>query len=203
MTDPEEPRAGASAGRQITAAVALIVLTAAAFWLIGRATRDGVVIGPTASPTSTLEPTSDPTGSIEPTVTPSVTASPSPTEPGLPDGISAQVLDAIHDDSGVGATDAADRLEAAGVEIIAENKAVRVYELTTIFYSTGREADAQAVADFLGVGVVEAAPDTLTAAVDVHVVVGQDYPDPSGSPEPSESGSTTEPTPTEPTATAT
>ncbi len=88
--------------------------------------------------------------------------------------ISIQVLDAVLDDNGKAAKAVAGALSDAGYKVVVVNKAIKVYEKTTVFY-VGDHADAgKAVADRFRFTVVEPKPDNLSSSVDLHIVVGRD-----------------------------
>jgi hypothetical protein len=92
--------------------------------------------------------------------------------------VSVQILDGI---SGGGAT-AVSRVVAtlreAGFRIVAQNTG-RAYDVTTVFYSDGFEAEGRRVAQAIGAEVVRAMSELpperrLTSSVNVHVIVGAD-----------------------------
>lgn len=135
-------------------------------------------------PTATAPPTSADTGEASPTsagaATPTTTdeASPSASIPDIdPAEVSLQILDAAGDD-GSRAEAAAATLRDDGHPIAARNQAVRGYESSTLFYTDGHEAEARAIAAaHPQFGVVEEKPANLSESVDVHVIVGADYPE--------------------------
>lgn len=192
-----------SMGRHLGGAVALVLTVTAAFWGIGQfrapeveepgsvitspspdeespAPADGTPVPPPDDGSPVPLPDSSPPTAVD-TPPPSPAPSPEPSPPPAgdqidPADIAIQVLDAVRDDEGAAATRAAVRLREAGYRVVAENVAVRVYEETTVFYSEGSQAAAQQVAQSLGLGVVRPKPDNLSATVEVHVVVGRDFP---------------------------
>lgn len=85
-----------------------------------------------------------------------------------------QVLDAVIDDGGQTARDVASRLSDDGYRVVATNKAVRRYDVTTVFYTAGNQAKARQIAAVYGFSRVEAQPGNLSESVDVHLVVGAD-----------------------------
>jgi LytR cell envelope-related transcriptional attenuator len=90
----------------------------------------------------------------------------------ITNGISVQVLNG----SGSPGADRvmADRLEKLGFEIAAIVEASKVYERTTVFWSSDEtKPAAEALAERFG-WTVEPKPQNLSADVSVHVVVGQD-----------------------------
>lgn len=167
--------------------VALIAVVAGAFWGLGRigAEPTGPVVA--ASPGDAEEPTPPAVQSPDPASTPPTTsepASPTPTEASSPtesptggeldpQSISMQVLDATED--GDTADGFADRARGDGYRVVAVNRAVRVYEETTVFWSPGHEEAARHVAAQYGFAVVEEKPGNLSSSVNVHVVIGEDY----------------------------
>lgn len=185
-TRPGDRSFAVSVLRHVAAAVALVAVVSAAFWAIGRvrpAARPTVepaaTIPPEASPTAPAasppaSPTAPPTTATPTIPTPTAPATPPPTPELDPATVTVQVLDAVLDDDGAAADRVADRLREAGYRVVAVNRAVRVYERTTVFYSPGAEAAAAQVAALLGSEQVAPKPDNLTAAVQVHVVVGID-----------------------------
>lgn len=111
---------------------------------------------------SSEEPTGEPPGE-EPTATPP-----------QGEGISVQLLDGVGDQELVDAVTAV--LEGMGYDIVAMSRSSRGYEETTIFYSDGFASAGRALrrADDR-FGVVE--PNTrLSTSVNLHVVIGADWP---------------------------
>ncbi len=87
-----------------------------------------------------------------------------------PEGISVQVLDG----GGDAAADAvAAELSEAGYRIIAQNPALP-YEVTTVLWTAGFEAEGRQVAAEIGAAEVREQPGNLSENVMVHVVVGAD-----------------------------
>lgn len=192
---PEDNSFLISVGQHLGAAVALVALVAAAFWGIGQVKvddsgTDGPVIanpsedtggttdGTDAEPASeapTAEPEPEPTTeapSPEPEPEPTATAT---TDDAIaPSSISVQVLDAVRDDGSAAAKDVEQRLKADGYRVVANNPASKTYEVTTVFYSEGYEAQARQIADAYGWSAVEPKPSNLSSSVQVHVVVGLD-----------------------------
>jgi LytR cell envelope-related transcriptional attenuator len=90
----------------------------------------------------------------------------------ITNGISVQVLDA----SGSPGSDRAmaDRLTELGFDIAAVVPASKLYDHTTVFWSSNdTKAAAEALAEHFG-WIVEPKPPNLSADVSVHVVVGKD-----------------------------
>ena len=187
----EDGGVGAALGRNLVGALVLIAVVAAAFWAVGRV-RDNdpgdgpIITGPSTpvavdsttpsgvetSPGATTSPSPEPSGSVSPEPT-----GPPPDPTISPSAVSIQILDAAGDD-GTRADAADEALRAAGYNVIVVNRAVRVYEESTLFYSEGQEGAAQQIAaSFPQFTVVQPKPDNLSSDVAVHVVVGRDYPD--------------------------
>ncbi|MBW3658855.1 MAG: LytR C-terminal domain-containing protein [Actinobacteria bacterium] len=90
-----------------------------------------------------------------------------------PADISVQVLDATGE-GGAAGDEVAEQLTQDGFNVVATNQAVRVYEVTTVFYTPGNEAKAEQLAAMYGYDAVEPEPGNLSHSVDVHLVVGTD-----------------------------
>lgn len=132
--------------------------------------------GTTPTPTETAaapdeEPEPDPDPEPEPTASEPVPSGQGDIDPAE---ISVQVLDAVLDDGGEAAARVADQLDSDGFRLVARNKAVRRYDVTTVFYTPGNEAKAQRIAAQYGYHRVEPQPGNLSNSVDVHLVVGTD-----------------------------
>ena len=173
--------------RNLAGALALVALVTAAFWGVGRFQADSAGPGPiiTGSPSEPSEPPASTPPSTEGSDSPSPSESVEPSEtqtpapPAIdPASISVQVLDAAGD-GGEKATDVAAKLRAAGYRVVAETDAVRVYEESTAFFTRGHQPAARQIAEFLpAFDVVDEKPANLTDSVNVHIVVGEDYPAP-------------------------
>lgn len=177
---------GFAALKAAGALAVVIALTVVATMLVdGRDADEVVRLEPGASPTASGTPTPSPTSAATPSPTPTPTPTPEETTPPLvepgatptgadPDGVTVQVLD-----GGVGeevTLTVVAALEEVGYEVVAVSTARCCYEQTTVFYSEGREEVAQALsASDERFGVVEPNPN-LTEDVDIHVVVGSDWP---------------------------
>lgn len=177
--------------------LALVVGSALLFFAIGKvgaspdegdeqptaaATDAATAPAATAStpPAATQEPAAVVTGGESAPPAEVVTGDPSsaPTEASTPDPdrldpaeISVQVLDAILDGSTT-AQDYADQMETDGYDLVASIRSGRVYDQTTVFYSSGQEAKAQQIADDYGWTLLRANDVGLSEDVDVGVVVG-------------------------------
>ena len=186
---PEDRGVAASLGRNLVGALVLIAVVAAAFWAVGRVQDNEPGDGPiiTAPPTTpgttggSPEPTGPRTSGAPTSPGPSTSETISPTGPPpsptiSPSAISVQILDAANDDGGRVAA-AEESLRGAGYNVVVVNRAVKVYEQSTLFYSESQEGAArQIAANFPEFTVVEPKPANLSDQVAVHVVVGRDYP---------------------------
>lgn len=92
-----------------------------------------------------------------------------------PEDTSVQLLDGVRDEDRM--AEARQVLDDFGYPVVAESRARSTYGQTTVFYVEG--------AGPAGLGlrardprftVVEPAPDSLSADVDLHVIVGEDWP---------------------------
>ncbi len=120
---------------------------------------------PPATPTATDdEPPETPTG------TPTATIPPDAPEPGE---TSVQVLDGAGDSAATEAVVAL--LRELGYEVVAVNATARSYDETTVFYSQGQEAAAEALRARDPRFAEIAANPNLSEDVNVHVVVGSDW----------------------------
>lgn len=92
-----------------------------------------------------------------------------------PEGTTVQVLDA---GGGSSATnEAADALREMGYDVVAINSSRTDYQVTTVLFTDGNEAEAQAL-PARDERFAETAPnERLSEDVDLHVVVGPDWSD--------------------------
>ena len=90
-----------------------------------------------------------------------------------PGEISVQVLDGFRADGGAAADAVSEQLRAAGYDIVARNPAI-AYEVTTVLWTEGFEAEARQVAVEIDAAEVREQPGNLSTAVNVHVVIGAD-----------------------------
>ena len=90
-----------------------------------------------------------------------------------PDSVTIQVLDGYQADGGAAASAVAASLREDGYRVVAENPSLR-YEVTTVLWTSGHEAQARQVASDLGAAEVRQQPGNLSEQVQVHVVVGAD-----------------------------
>lgn len=150
--------------------------------------QTGPSVAPTETESTPAAPTTSPPGSPIPSETPSPSPQPDvgseppateteePSPRFSPSEISIQVLDAAADGGGR-AEAAASQLRADGYDVVAVNRAVREYTTSTLMYSPGHEAEARQLARaYPEFTTVEPKPDNLSDSVDVHVVIGSDYP---------------------------
>jgi hypothetical protein len=82
----------------------------------------------------------------------------------------------VHTDDGFATAFAADALRELGYRVVAVNQAIR-YEVTTVLWSPGFEAQARQVARDLGIATVREQPGNLSTQVAVHLVIGDDRRD--------------------------
>lgn len=90
-----------------------------------------------------------------------------------PGDITIQVLDGYQADGGSAAAAVAATLRDEGYRVVAENPALR-YDVTTVLWTAGFEAEARQVAAEIGAAEVREQPGNLSTSVQVHVVVGAD-----------------------------
>ncbi|HWH32374.1 MAG TPA: LytR C-terminal domain-containing protein [Egibacteraceae bacterium] len=169
----------AAAGKALLA-VALVGLAAAGLvrWLGGgdEGEKPVVTLDDTGEPapadTVTSSPTPTPTGfQDEPAV-----EGPEATADGGDDGpvrATVQVLNASGDPDKLG--DVVEVLEELGYQVVAQSRAARGYDETTVFWSAGFEDEAERLQDTDDrFGVLER-NDRLDASIDLHVVIGRDW----------------------------
>lgn len=90
-----------------------------------------------------------------------------------PDSVTVQVLDGYQEDGGSAAASVGAALREEGYRVVAENPSLR-YEVTTVMWTAGFEAQARQVAADIGAAEVRQQPGNLSEQVQVHVVVGAD-----------------------------
>jgi hypothetical protein len=147
----------------------------------GRADR-GTASGTTESRTTAS--TSAPTSARAPTTAttrPPATAGPTTTTPPSGStlrptkGVTVQVLNGVFV-PGL-AHRVASRVRAAGYQVVAANTALGNYPVSRVYYTAGHKADAQAFRErFPAFRMVAPAPSNLSRQVDLHAVIGQNYP---------------------------
>jgi LytR cell envelope-related transcriptional attenuator len=142
----------------------------------------GAASGTTESRTttaSTRAPTSA-AGTSTTTTRPPTTRAPTTTAPPSSStlrpskGVTVQVLNGAYV-AGL-ANRVAGRVRAAGYQVVAANTAL-VTPVSRVYYTAGHRADAEAFRRrFPAFQVIAPAPANLSRQVDLHVVIGQDYP---------------------------
>ncbi len=209
MTRERTPSAGprpfdAAAGRVVAVSVGFIAIVALLFGGLGAwqqrdlAAADTPAPAPAPPPPPTVEPappadtdadgaegdadeaddadageTDDDAPAEEP-------APAAPTDPATrPNSeVSVQVLDGISGGGSAAVTRVVTALREAGFRIAAQNTG-RAYDVTTVFYNDGYEAEARRVAQAIDASVVTAMSSLpperrLSSGVNVHVIVGAD-----------------------------
>jgi hypothetical protein len=181
----------AAAGRIGVVAVGFIAIVALVFAGVGRWQSQDLT--PVAAPTPAPAPAPVPAPAPAPAPSPPATddaddaddeaEEPAPVPPAEPavrpnSQVSVQVLDGISGGGATAVTRVVATLRDAGFRIAAQNTG-RPYEVTTVFYNDGYEAEAGRVAQAIGATVVTAMstlpPERrLSAGVNVHVIVGSD-----------------------------
>jgi LytR cell envelope-related transcriptional attenuator len=170
------------------AVLALLVLAAflVVFVLVDRLSGPGRADRGTASGTTAPRATATtvaPTGASSPTTTtrPAPTSGPTTSTPPTSStlrpakGVTVQVL------NGVFVTGLANRVarqvRAAGYDVVAANTALGNYRVSRVYYTAGHKADAEAFRQrFPAFRMVAPAPANLSRQVDLHAVIGQNYP---------------------------
>lgn len=126
----------------------------------------------TAAPTTTAPTTTTRTPT---TTAPPTTAAPTTTTLNPAGGVTVQVLNGAWV-SGLARKVAAE-VRAAGYDVVATNTALGNYSTSRIYYTEGHRRDAEAFRGrFPAFAVLEPAPANLSRRVDLHVVIGKDYP---------------------------
>jgi hypothetical protein len=129
------------------AAVALAILVAVLLPMLTRPAQDGATIEPPASQ-GTLRPAT---------------------------GVTVQVLNGAYV-AGLG-NRVATQLRAAGYDVVAANTAF-VTPVSRVYYTSGHRADAEAFRQrFPDFREIAPAPSNLARQVDLHAVIGQNYPE--------------------------
>jgi hypothetical protein len=149
--------------------------------LSGRGRADQGTASATTGPRATAT-TAAPTGASGPTTTrPSATAGPTTTTPPTSStvrptkGVTVQVLNGVFV-AGL-ANRVARQVRAAGYDVVAANTALGNYRVSRVYYTAGHKADAEAFRErFPAFRMVAPAPANLSRQVDLHAVIGQNYP---------------------------
>jgi hypothetical protein len=109
------------------------------------------------------------------TAAPTTTTTPSGTTLRPSKGVTVQVLNGVFV-AGL-ANRVAGRVRAAGYEVVAANTALGNYKVSRVYYTGGHRADAEAFRKrFPDFRMVAPAPSNLSRQVDLHAVIGQNYP---------------------------
>jgi hypothetical protein len=167
---------------------ALLVLAAflVLFVLVDRLSGPGRADRGTASATTAPRATATTvarTGASSPTTTtrPSPTGGPTTTTPPTSStlrpakGVTVQVLNGVFV-NGL-ANRVARQVRAAGYDVVAANTALGNYRVSRVYYTAGHKADAEAFRErFPAFRMVAPAPANLSRQVDLHAVIGQNYP---------------------------
>lgn len=151
----------------------VVALPLLAVWGIWRLVRqpDEKAVAPAVQARKSPTPSPSPSPPApSPSTVPSPAASPSPS-PAAKGAAQIQVLNGTAT-TGLGRK-AADKLTAAGFQVVNVDNAARRYDKTTVFFKPGFEDVARQVAGALGGAEVEASPDSLSR--DVTAIVGADY----------------------------
>jgi len=147
----------------------------------GRADR-GTASGTTESRTTTAS-TRAPTGATGTSATtrppatgvPTTTIPPSGSTLRPTKGVTVQVLNGVFV-AGL-ANRVATQVRAEGYQVVAANTALGNYPVSRVYYTSGHRADAEAFRErFPAFQVVAPAPSNLSRQVDLHAVIGQNYP---------------------------
>jgi LytR cell envelope-related transcriptional attenuator len=130
----------------------------------------------TRAQTSTAETTAPSTTAPSTTAAPTTATTTAPTGSTLRParGVKVQVLNGAYV-AGV-ATRVAGRVRRAGYDVVAANTAL-VTPVSRVYYTPGHRADAEAFRRrFPGFQEVDPAPPSLSREVDLHAVIGRNYP---------------------------
>lgn len=188
MDDFEAPatgRGGSAAGAIVRGLIAA-VLVFGIYWLVFEQGDDDLMAGaldtpeaPTAATTPAVPPPTPAAGDTAAPTTPGTDAAAPPTgTPGarIGEGYTIQVLRGADTDQA--ALDAAvAAVEALGFEVVSTGPAARPYPETTVFATAGFEEQAQQLVDAdPRFTVFGENPGTVSADINLHVVVGTDWP---------------------------
>jgi hypothetical protein len=131
-------------------------------------TTDSRTTASTGAPTSARAPTTAttrPPATAGPTTTPPSGSTLRPTK-----GVTGVFVPGL-------ANRVASRVRAAGYQVVAANTALGNYPVSRVYYTAGHKADAQAFRErFPAFRMVAPAPSNLSRQVDLHAVIGQNYP---------------------------
>jgi LytR cell envelope-related transcriptional attenuator len=131
---------------------------------------------PTASTRAPTSATGTSATTLPPaTAAPTTTTAPTGSTLRPTKGVTVQVLNGAYV-AGL-ANRVASRVRAAGYEVVAANTALGNYPVSRVYYTSGHRADAEAFRErFPDFRVVAPAPSNLSRQVDLHAVIGQNYP---------------------------
>jgi hypothetical protein len=163
--------------RAVLVLAAFLVL----FVLVDRLSGPGRADRGTASGTTESRTTASTRAPTSATTRPPTTAGPTTTTPPSGStlrptkGVTVQVLNGVFV-PGL-ANRVASRVRAAGYQVVAANTALGNYPVSRVYYTAGHKADAQAFRErFPAFQMVAPAPSNLSRQVDLHAVIGQNYP---------------------------
>jgi hypothetical protein len=163
--------------RAVLVLAAFLVL----FVLVDRLSGPGRADRGTASGTTESRTTASTRAPTTATTRPPTTAGPTTTTPPSGStlrptkGVTVQVLNGVFV-PGL-ANRVASRVRAAGYQVVAANTALGNYPVSRVYYTAGHKADAQAFRErFPAFRMVAPAPSNLSRQVDLHAVIGQNYP---------------------------
>jgi hypothetical protein len=192
LVDEEDDEVAASGRMRLLLGLSAVLTVGVIIGLLLTAlSRPSVVLEPGGGSEqeaqTTTATTPPPFARATPQTTPEPTPTPTPTpveeeadedEPFTVSGVTVQVLDGRWDD-GAAYDEVIDLLAELGFEVVDSGRAGRRYAETTLFYTDGNAELAEELAAAEGrFGVVEENTRGLSETLDLHVVVGADWPDP-------------------------
>jgi hypothetical protein len=125
------------------------------------------------SATATTSATTRPPATAAPTTTATTATTGTTLRPSK--GVTVQILNGVFV-AGL-AHRVADRVRAAGYDVVAANTALGNYRVSRVYYTSGHRADAEAFRErFPDFRMIAPAPSNLSRQVDLHAVIGQNYP---------------------------
>lgn len=182
-------------------------LTFGVYWLVVGGGTDGAPVAvdtSTTTPAPVVTATTPPIGATTPATGPTptdlpTTPTPTPTDGQIGAGLSIQVLDGAGDADAT--LEAVAALRALGFTVVVDDpptQARQPYSQTTVFATAGFEEQAAALVEAdPRFTTVDDNPGTLDDSIDLHIVIGEDWPSSGAG-----AGSTADPAAT-PTATPT
>lgn len=143
---------------------------------------DPVATTPTPTPTPTATPTPTPTPASTPTLDRDDADGGGDELPGRPpDETRVQLLDGVRGD-GEAVEQAEAVLDELGYEVVATGSMAESWDTSGVYYTDGWREEAESLREREG-RVTDVAPHPgFTADADLHVVVGQDWPEPTDRP---------------------